>query len=52
MEMLGHNSKAVHRAYSKKAQVKLPSLEEFEARSLVRYASGEVTAVSTLRNVL
>ncbi len=29
MEMLGHNSRAVHRAYSKGARVKLPSLEEF-----------------------
>lgn len=29
-EALGHNSKAVHRAYAKKAQVILPSLEEFE----------------------
>jgi integrase len=29
-EALGHNSKAVHRAYAKRAQVKLPSLEEFE----------------------
>jgi integrase len=27
---LGHNSKAVHRAYAKKAQVKIPSLEDFE----------------------
>ena len=27
---LGHNSKAVHRAYAKKAQVTLPPLEEFE----------------------
>jgi integrase len=31
-EALGHNSKAVHRAYAKKAQVKLPSLEEYEAK--------------------
>ena len=30
---LGHNSKAVHRAYAKKAQVILPPLEEFEARN-------------------
>lgn len=30
MEALGHNSKAVHRAYAKHAQVKIPSLEEFE----------------------
>jgi hypothetical protein len=29
-EALGHNSKAVHRAYAKKAKVKLPSLEEYE----------------------
>jgi integrase len=29
-EALGHNSKAVHRAYAKKAQGKLPSLEEYE----------------------
>ncbi len=31
MEMLGHNSKAVHRAYSKGARVNLPSLEEYMA---------------------
>ncbi|MGE3310922.1 MAG: hypothetical protein AB7O66_13210, partial [Limisphaerales bacterium] len=31
-EALGHNSKAVHRAYARNAQVTLPSLEEFEAR--------------------
>ncbi len=27
---LGHNSVAVHRAYAKKAQMKLPALEEYE----------------------
>ena len=27
---LGHNSKSVHRAYAKKAQVTLPPLEEYE----------------------
>jgi len=31
-EALGHNSKAVHRAYARKAQVLLPSLEEYEKR--------------------
>jgi integrase len=31
-EALGHNSKAVHRAYARKAQVVLPSLEDFEKR--------------------
>jgi len=29
-EALGHNSKAVHRAYAKKAQMKIPSLEDYE----------------------
>jgi integrase len=29
---LGHNSKAVHRAYAKKAQVILPPLEEYEQK--------------------
>src|SRR5688572_16023693 len=31
-QALGHNSKAVHRAYSRKAVVKVPSLEDYEAR--------------------
>ena len=29
-EALGHNSKAIHHAYAKNAQVSLPSLEEYE----------------------
>jgi integrase len=29
---LGHNSKAVHRAYARRAQVTLPPLEEYEAK--------------------
>jgi len=33
MENLGHNSKAVHRAYSKRGLMKLPSLEEYEVRA-------------------
>jgi integrase len=32
-ESLGHNSKAVHRAYARKAQVLLPSLEDYEKRA-------------------
>lgn len=35
MQALGHSSKAVHRAYSKKALIKLPSLEDYE-RKIVR----------------
>ena len=31
-EALGHKSVAVHRAYAKKAQVKIPSLEEYERK--------------------
>jgi len=33
-EALGHNSKAVHRAYAKRAQVTLPSLEKYERTAL------------------
>ena len=32
-EALGHNSKAVHRAYARRALVKIPSLEEYEQRA-------------------
>ena len=32
-EALGHNSKAVHRAYAKRELMKLPSLEEYEQRA-------------------
>ena len=32
-EALGHNSKAVHRAYAKRAHVKIPSLEEYERQA-------------------
>jgi integrase len=32
-EALGHQSKAVHRAYARKAQVMLPSLEDFEKKA-------------------
>lgn len=32
-EALGHNSKAVHRSYAKRAKVKLPSLEEYENKA-------------------
>lgn len=35
-ESLGHGSKAVHRAYAKKAQVNLPSLEEYERETAAR----------------
>jgi integrase len=32
-EALGHNSKAVHRTYAKRALVRIPSLEEYEKRN-------------------
>jgi integrase len=31
-EALGHNSKAVHRAYARKAKVLIPALEDFESK--------------------
>jgi len=37
-EALGHNSKAVHRAYARKAQVKVPSLEEYETDAALAIA--------------
>jgi hypothetical protein len=33
-EALGHNSKAIHRAYACKAQVRLPSLESYEKQNV------------------
>ena len=33
MQALGHTSRAIHRAYAKKAQVALPPLEEYEKRT-------------------
>jgi hypothetical protein len=32
-EALGHNSKAAHRAYAKRALMKIPSLEDYEQRA-------------------
>ena len=29
---LGHNSKAIHRAYAKKAEIVVPSLEDYERK--------------------
>jgi len=34
MEALGHNSMAVHRAYAKNAQLKLPALEDYETSAM------------------
>jgi integrase len=34
-EALGHQSKAIHRAYSRKAQVTLPALEDYEKKHAV-----------------
>ena len=43
-EALGHNSKAVHRAYARKAQVKLPSLESYEKQA----ADGRIIRLPSL----
>lgn len=39
---LGQNSKMVHRAYAKKAQAQLPSLEEYEEAKRQAEASGKI----------
>jgi len=41
-EALGHNSKAVHRAYARKAKVELPPLGEYEKRRAM-FADGRLT---------
>jgi len=43
MENLGHKSKAIHRAYAKKALVLLPSLEDFEKKCRVENSTGVAT---------
>lgn len=43
-EALGHNSKAVHRAYARRAQVKLPSLESYERQA----AEGQIIQLPSL----
>ena len=40
MENLGHNSKAVHRAYAKRALMKIPSLEDYEQRAAEKVGAG------------
>jgi hypothetical protein len=35
-EALGHNSKAVHCAYAKRALMKLPSLEEYKQQAAAK----------------
>jgi integrase len=40
-EALGHNSKAVHRAYARRAQVELPALGEYEKRRAM-FAEGKM----------
>jgi len=37
-EALGHNSKAVHRAYAKRALMKIPSLEDYEREAAEKKA--------------
>ncbi len=39
-EALGHNSKAVHRSYAKRAQVLLPPLEDYEKKNIAGQRAG------------
>ncbi|MBI4660167.1 MAG: tyrosine-type recombinase/integrase [Verrucomicrobia bacterium] len=43
MEALGHNSKAVHRAYARNADFRLPALEEYE-----RAGNGKIVALPAI----
>jgi integrase len=47
-EALGHNSKAVHRAYARRAQVRLPSLESYEKQA----ADGRIIPLPSVAPVL
>jgi hypothetical protein len=40
-EALGHNSIAVHRAYAKRAKMKLPSLGEYEKKNVAPPAAAK-----------
>jgi integrase len=44
---LGHNSRAIHRAYAKKAQVVLPPLEEYEQKIVPLTNTGNPTIATT-----
>lgn len=47
-EALGHNSKAVHRAYARQAKMELPSLEEYEtARRRVKAGTPAIVPCET-----
>jgi len=48
MENLGHNSKAIHRAYSRKAKVELPSLGEYERQRAAKTAKAEPMAQAVI----
>ncbi len=41
---LGHNSKAIHRAYAKKAQIIAPSLEDYEMKAAANMQQAAVAA--------
>lgn len=53
-EALGHNSIAVHRAYAKKAKVKLPSLEEYERKivPLPNPKQRDISASASIKEVV
>ncbi len=50
-QALGHNSKAVHRAYARKALVELPALSEFEAQRAMFTQAAKAKATGTQPNV-
>jgi len=47
-QALGHNSKAVHHAYSKQAEVTVPSLDDWEKEWLENLVGGALHLSSTI----
>ncbi len=48
-EALGHNSKAVHRAYAKKAEVVIDSLEQWERKMKEKVVKVEFTPTNAAK---
>ncbi len=48
-EALGHNSKAVHRAYAKKAEVVIDSLEQWERKMKEKVVKVEFTPANAAK---
>ena len=48
MKDLGHNSKAVHRVYARKALVKIPSLEGYKKKAAATKATPNIRGIKRI----